>query len=322
LASGIARDWQAQAAPTRPRRTGLNPFDAFARLSEGRYWVYVLLLPSLVLMLAVVLYPTVSGMVLSLREMRLTRPDLGTGFVGLAHYAAMLQDGVFWTSLVNTALWVTSTVVIELSLGMAAALALNRGRPGSRVMGVLILLPWFLPSVVAANMWALLLDPRLGVINDLLVRLGLLAHAKAWFADPATALWAAVLVEAWHGFPFFALLLLAGLQTIPDELYAAASVDGAGPLQQFRSVTLPMLRMVIAAAVILRVIGLVNSPDLILILTNGGPGHATEVLSLYAFTKAYQEFDFGYAAALSVVMFAILMLFSWAYVRLARVMSE
>ena len=307
-----------RSVPTRPWR---SPLDAFARLSDGRFWAYLLLLPSVALMAAVVLYPTVSGMLLSVREMRLTRPDLGTGFVGFAHYAALLHDDVFWVALLNTALWVTATVVIELSLGMMAALALNRELPGSRAMGVLILLPWFLPSVVAANMWALLLDPRLGVINDLLVRLGVLAPAKAWFADPATALWAAVLVEAWHGFPFFALLLYAGLQTIPDELYAAASVDGANPLQQFRNVTLPLLRLVIAAAVILRVIGLVNSPDLILILTNGGPGHATEVLSLYAFTKAYQEFDFGYAAALSVVMLAVLMLFSWAYVRLARVME-
>jgi multiple sugar transport system permease protein len=189
-------------------------------------------------------------------------------------------------------------------------------------MSVLILLPWFLPSVVVANMWALLLDPRLGVINDVLVRLGIFAHGKAWFADPNTALGAAVLVEAWHGFPFFALLLLAGLQSVPRELYEAATVDGAGPLAEFRNVTLPMLRAVMAAAVVLRVIGLVNSPDLLLILTNGGPGHATEVLSLYAFTNAYQKFDFGYAAALSVIMFLILMVFSWVYVRLTRATED
>jgi multiple sugar transport system permease protein len=311
----------AALRPSLPRRRVVF-FDIFGQMSEGRFLAYVLLLPSLFLMLAVILYPTVSALLLSLRQMQLTRPALGTGFVGFAHYIAMFQDGVFWTSLVNTALWVTSTVVLELTLGMIAALALNRGVPGSRAMSVLILLPWFLPSVVAANMWALLLDPRLGVLNNLLVHFGILTHSKAWFADPNTALWAAVLVEAWHGFPFFALLLLAGLQTIPDELYQAASVDGAKAVQQFRKVTLPLLRMVIAAAVILRVIGLVNSPDLILILTNGGPGHATEVLSLYAFSKAYQEFDFGYASTLSVMMFLILMIFSCIYVRISKVMQE
>jgi multiple sugar transport system permease protein len=307
--------------PSSPWR-GHALFNLFGRMSEGRFWAYILLLPSLILMLAVILYPTVSALLLSLRQMQLTRPALGTGFVGFAHYSAMLHDDVFWIALLNTAMWVTATVVLELMLGMIAALALNRGLPGSRAMSVLILLPWFLPSVVAANMWALLLDPRLGVLNDLLVHAGVLAQPKAWFADPNTALWAAVLVEAWHGFPFFALLLLAGLQTIPDELYQAASVDGAQGMQQFRNITLPLLRMVIAAAVILRVIGLVNSPDLILILTNGGPGHATEVLSLYAFSKAYQEFDFGYASALSVMMFLMLMIFSWVYVRISRVMQE
>jgi multiple sugar transport system permease protein len=184
---------------------------------------------------------------------------------------------------------------------------------------VLILLPYFLPNVVAGHMWSLLLDPRLGVINDLLVKVGILDSYKAWFADPAWAMAAAILVEAWHGFPFFALLILAGLKGIPEDLYKAANIDGAGPLAQLRLITLPMLRTVIAAAVILRVIGLVNSPDLLLILTNGGPGRSTQVLSLYAFQAAYKDFNFGYAAALAVVMFALLMIFAWAYVRVSKV---
>ena len=319
-----ARSWVVGGAAIRLAAIwrAITPFAPIARMSEGRYWMYVLLLPSLALMLAVVLYPTIAAFSLSMRQMQLTRPALGTGFVGFAHYAALCDDDLYWTALSNTALWVTSTCVLELAVGMVTALALHRGVPGSRVMSVLILLPWFLPSVVAANIWALLLDSRLGVVNDILVHLGVLAQPRAWFADPATALWAAVFVEVWHGFPFFALLLLAGLQTVPDELHAAAAVDGASALQQFRSVTLPMLRTVIAASVILRVIGLVNSPDLILILTRGGPGHATEVLSLYAFTTAYQKFDFGYASALSVVMFLILMIFSAVYVRIAGVMRE
>ncbi len=113
------------------------------------------------------------------------------------------------------------------------------------------------------------------------------------------------MVEAWHSFPFFTLLLLAGLKGIPTDLYKAADVDGAGPFAQLRLITLPMLRTIIAAAVILRVIGLVNSPDLLLILTSGGPGRSTQVLSLYAFQTAYKDFNFGYAGALSVVMFVL-----------------
>ncbi|WP_425052799.1 carbohydrate ABC transporter permease [Psychromarinibacter sp. S121] len=300
------------------RKRSINPLAILGELSETRYWMYLLLLPSLLLILAIVLYPTIYGMGLSVREMRLNRPALGTGFVGFKHYVRLWGDPVFWLALWNTAIWATSALVLEFLLGLVAALALNRELPGTKVLGVLILLPFFLPNVVAGHMWSLLLDPRLGVINDLLVRVGLLDSYKAWFADPTTAMAAAILVEAWHGFPFFALLILAGLKGIPSDLYKAADIDGAGPLAQLRLITLPMLRTVIAAAVILRVIGLVNSPDLLLILTNGGPGRSTQVLSLYAFQTAYRDFNFGYAAALSVVMFALLMLFAWAYIRITR----
>ncbi|GAK72523.1 putative ABC transporter permease protein [Agrobacterium rubi TR3 = NBRC 13261] len=283
--------------------------------------MYLLLLPSLLLLFLVVAYPTIYGFFISVREMRLTRPGLN-GFVGMKHYVAMMSDRVFWISLKNTAIWVVAAVTIEMTLGFIAAVALNRNLPGTKIFGVLILLPYFLPNVVAGHMWALLLDPRLGVINDILVRLGILSSYKAWFADPNTALAATILVEAWHGFPFFALLFLAGLKGIPEDLYKAAAVDGAGSFTKFRLITVPMLKTVITAAVILRVISLVNSPDLLLVLTGGGPGNATQVLSLYAFQTAYRDFNFGYAGALSVVMFFILMVFATIYIRLSRITKE
>jgi multiple sugar transport system permease protein len=298
-----------------------KPFSRLGEFSETRFWVYFLLLPSLLLLLLVVAYPTIYGFVISAREMRLTRPGLN-GWVGMKHYAAMMTDRVFWISLKNTAIWVAAAVAIEITLGFVAAIALNRNLPGTKIFGVLILLPYFLPNVVAGHMWALLLDPRLGVINDILVQIGILSSYKAWFADPATALAATILVEAWHGFPFFALLFLAGLKGIPEDLYKAAAVDGAGSLTKFRLITVPMLKTVITAAVVLRVISLVNSPDLLLVLTGGGPGNATQVLSLYAFQTAYRDFNFGYAGALSVVMFLILMVFATIYIRLSRITKE
>ncbi len=299
-----------------------RPFlSSLGEISETRYWVYLLLLPSLLLLFLVVAYPTIYGFFISVREMRLTRPGLN-GWVGMKHYAAMMSDRVFWISLKNTAIWVVAAVTIEMALGFVAALALNRNLPGTKIFGILILLPYFLPNVVAGHMWALLLDPRLGVINDILVRLGILSTYKAWFADPNTALAATILVEAWHGFPFFALLFLAGLKGIPEDLYKAAAVDGAGAFTKFRLITVPMLKTVITAAVILRVISLVNSPDLLLVLTGGGPGNSTQVLSLYAFQTAYRDFNFGYAGALSVVMFFILMVFATIYIRLARITKE
>jgi len=299
----------------------LNPAWFLGELSETRFWMYLLLVPSLVLIVGVVLYPTLYGVELSFQTMRLNRPA-NNGFAGWTQYARMWGDPVFWLSLRNTALWVTATTIIEFCLGLVAALALNRDLPGTKILSVLILVPYFLPNVVAGNIWALLLDSRLGVINDILVHLHILDGYKAWFADPNTAMGAAILVEAWHGFPFFALLLLAGVKGIPADLYKAATIDGAGRISQLRLITLPMLRTIIAAAVILRVIGLVNSPDLLLILTQGGPGRATEVLSLYAFQTAYKDFNFGYAGALSVVMFILLMIFAWGYVRLSKVNED
>ena len=300
----------------------LNPITQLALLSENRLWAYLLILPSLLLILAVVIYPVASGIILSFREMRLTRPDLGTGFVGLKHYVALASDPVFRLSLKNTAIWVVVGTTTQFILGLLTALALNRPLPGIKLARVLVLLPWVMPSVVAGHMWALMLDSRLGVINDILLRLGVIDAYKAWFADPATALPTVLVVSLWRSFPFFTLLLLAGLQGIPDELYEAAEVDGASHWYQFQHITLPLLMPLIVATVVLRVIGLVNAPDLLLVLTGGGPGHATQVLSLYTFQKAYSEFNFGYAAALSVVMLVLLMIFTVIYVRVSGVTEE
>jgi multiple sugar transport system permease protein len=171
-------------------------------------------------------------------------------------------------------------------------------------------------------MWSLLLDSRLGVVNDLLVHLGLTRTYVAWFAQAETAMGAVLVVDLWKNFPFFTLLLLAGLQGVPDELYEAAEVDGAGAWYRFVRITLPLLTPVIVTAVILRVIGLVNSPDLMIILTHGGPGLATNVLSLLAFNDAYTGFDFGAAAAVATVMLVLLMLFTSVYVRVSGVARD
>lgn len=318
----MSRVSASASPPPRSVWDSLNPVRLIGELSETRYWMYLLLLPSALLITAVVLYPTVYGMQMSFREMRLNRPDLGTDWVLLKHYNRMINDPIFWLSLRNTAVWATSSIVLEFLIGLIAALALNRNLPGTKVLAVIILIPYFLPNVVAGHMWALMLDPRLGVINDVLVRIGWLDSYKAWFADPATAMAAAIVVETWHSFPFFTLLIMAGLKGIPTDLYKAADIDGAGPFAQLRLITLPMLKTIIAAAVILRVIGLVNSPDLLLILTSGGPGRSTQVLSLYAFQMAYKDFNFGYAGALSVVMFILLMGFAYIYIRLSKVNQD
>jgi multiple sugar transport system permease protein len=291
-------------------------------LSESSRWAYYLLLPSLLLVAAVAVYPVASGVWLSFQRYNLLRAPIPS-FVGLAQYADLWTDSVFWTAARNTVVWVTVGAGSQFLLGLIIALALNR--PRLRGIGLLrlgLLLPWLMPTVVAGHMWSLLLDSRLGVVNDVLVRVGLLQNYVAWFAQAETAMGAVLVVDLWKNFPFFTLLLLAGLQGVPDELYEAAEVDGANAWYCFWRITLPLLTPVIVASVILRVIGLVNAPDLMIILTHGGPGLATHVLSLLAFNDAYTGFNFGAAAAVATVMLVVLMLFTSAYVRVSGVTRE
>jgi multiple sugar transport system permease protein len=300
-----------------------QPLALFGALSETRYWAYLLLLPSLLLVSAVIIYPVLSGINLSFNQFNLLRIAQGMKFIGLQHYIELFEDPDFQIILRNTATWVIFGAFSQFTLGLIAALALHRKNlKGGAIARVLMLLPWVIPSVVAGHMWALLLDSRLGVVNDILVRLGVLSAYKAWFADPATAMPAVLLVDLWRGFPFFTLLLYAGLSSVPEELYEAAEVDGANPLQKFRAITIPMITPVIVAAIILRVISLMNSPDLMIVLTNGGPGLATYTLSLYAFQIAYENFNFGAAAAVSVIMLVILMAFTVIYLRVSGVTRD
>jgi len=308
----------APGVPSVTRRSGWR----LADLSESRHWAYYLLLPSLLLVAAVAVYPVGSGVWLSFQRYNLLRAPVPT-FIGFDQYIDLASDPVFWTSVRNTFVFVTVGVASQFLLGLIVALALNR--PGLRALGFLrvgLLLPWLMPTVVAGHMWSLLLDSRIGVVNDVLVAAGILPGYVAWFAQAETAMWAVLLVDLWKNFPFFTLLLLAGLQGLPDELFEAAEVDGAGAWYRFLRITLPLLTPVIVAAVILRVIGLVNAPDLMIILTHGGPGLATHVLSLLAFNNAYTGFNFGAAAAVATVMLVLLMIFTSLYVRVSGVTRE
>ena len=296
-----------------------NPLYVIGQISESRYWAYLMLVPGFALISVIIFYPVLSGIWLSFHELKLLRPQLGQPFVGLKQYRDLFVDDIFWVSLKNTAIFGVFNVTLPFTLGLTTALALKRATYGSSFLRTMILMPWFMPSVVAGHMWALLLDSRLGVINDVLVRIGMLESYRAWFAQPETAMGALLVVGLWRGYPFFALLLFAGLQGIPDDLYEAASVDGANAWNKFRSITIPMLMPIIIVAVTLRTIGVVNSPDLMIILTGGGPGLATHVLSFFAFETAYASFDFGYAAAISVVMLLILMVLTSIYLRFSGI---
>ena len=278
-------------------------------------WAWALLIPSLLLVTAIIAYPLITGISLSLHDVVLTRPDLGRPFVGLQNFLRMIQDPVIKTAAVNTTIYVLVGVTSQLILGLIAALLLNRDSKRIWIARVLIMLPWFLPPITAAYMFAFMIDPRYGVVTHLLAFVGIDIGGQGVLANPDLALWGVLFVELWRSYPFFALFLLAGLQGIPRELSEASFIDGASKLQYFQYIVWPLLRPLVLVSTLLEAIRLANSPVLILLMTNGGPGGSTQVLSLYAFQQAYSRFDFGYAASISVAMLIVVIGLAAVYIR-------
>jgi multiple sugar transport system permease protein len=274
------------------------------------------LAPALAITAAVVLVPVVQTAWLSLQDYLLYDPDAAT-FVGLKNFSTIFRDEVFWISLWHSVIWIVGVVGLQFLLGLATALLLNQSFWWRGVARALVVVPWALPSVIIGLMWTWMYDFNVGVFNDMLVRGGLIDAPIAWLARPDTALYAIMLALIWQGFPFFAVTILAGLQTIPSEFYEAAEIDGATRTQTLFRITLPSIADVIATAVLLRTIWVANSLDVILVMTGGGPGYATHTLPLYAFVRAYNGMEFGYGAALALILTLLLLTVVWLYVRRA-----
>jgi multiple sugar transport system permease protein len=277
---------------------------------------YVLLSPAVLATVIVVFYPMVQAVITSLYNNILWKPR-GVKFIGLDNYIAIWHDPVFWASLGRTAIWIGLTVPLQLLLGLVTALLLNQTFRWRGLARSLILIPWALPSVVIGLMWSWIYNPQVGLLNDLMLRLGLLQTAMPWLANPSTSLYAIIAALVWQGFPFFAIMILAGLQTIPHSLYEAADIDGATDWQQFWHITMPALKAVLVTAVMLRIIWVANSIDVIYVMTGGGPGYATHTLPLYALKRTYASMDFGYGSALAVSFSLLLLGAIYVYLRRA-----
>ncbi|WP_105428253.1 carbohydrate ABC transporter permease [Neorhizobium sp. T6_25] len=289
------------------------------RWHSERLLPYWLLAPAVVVTVVIVFMPMVQAVFTSFYDLILFRPN-ASKFVGFGNYVKLFNDPVFWTALWNTIIWIGLTVPLQMGLGLVAALLLNREFPWRGLARALIIIPWALPSVVIALMWRWIYDPNTGVLNDILIYLSIVQSAVPWLADPNVAIYAIIATLTWQGFPFFAVMILAGLQGIPRSQYEAASIDGASTWRQFVHITLPGIAPVLATAGLLRVIWVANSMDVIFVMTGGGPGYATHTLPLYAFIKARQNLDFGYGTAIAVTFTILLGAFVVLY--LSRTMRE
>ncbi len=268
------------------------------------------LAPALLTLAGVTLYPILYVLWLSLHR-RLLIFDVSE-FVGLENFGFLWRDERFWNAFSNTAYFTAVSVSLELLLGLSVAVLLHRAFKGKGVMRTIILIPWAIPTVVSAKMWEWLYNADFGLFNFLL------GEKVNWLGSPFLALNAAIFMDVWKTTPFVALLLMAGLQTIPQDLYHAARVDGASGWAIFKKITLPLLKPVILVVLIFRTLDAFRVFDAIYVLTGGGPANTTETLSIYAYKVLFQTLQFGYGSTISIAIFFCVGLITIFYVRLLR----
>jgi multiple sugar transport system permease protein len=271
--------------------------------------------PAIITILLVAVIPLLQTIQDSLFQISLKFENAPRPFVGLNNYLSVLSDESWINALAVTGIVAGASVAAELVLGMLIALLINRSFRGRGIVRASVLVPWALTTVVSAKMWAWIYDGRYGVINDLLARVGLIDQPIIFLVRPELTIWAMIAAEIWKTTPFMALLLLAGLQLIPHELYEASALDGASRWQAFWRVTLPMLKPTILVALLFRTIDAVRMFDLPRVLTNGGPGTSTQTVVLYTYNVFFTSLNFGYGSTLAVMIFLIVVVISFVYIK-------
>jgi trehalose/maltose transport system permease protein len=280
-----------------------------------RQWAIVFLLPSLAILLLVAVIPLARTFWFSFTDASLA--DL-TSYknVGLENYFEILKDPEWWQSLKNTVAFAIISVTLETILGLGIALVLDQAFAGRSLLRAAVMVPWAIPTVVSAKMWSWMFHDLYGVINDILSRLHLISAPVAWLASPMLSMSEVILVDVWKTTPFMTLLILAGLQSIPADIYQSAAIDGAGRVKTFFKITLPLIKPALAVAIIFRTLDALRVFDLIYIMTTNSADTAS--ISIYARKNMIDFQDLGYGSAISVLIFAIIALFTVIYVSTSK----
>ena len=292
----------SQAAPGRRiRKLGPGPFP------------YLMVGPAVVIMAGVLGLPAIVGVVMSLQHIKLTRPGDFEAFVGLENYVEMLSRADFYAGVGRALLYTVGVVILSYVGGLIFALLLNQEFRGRGAFRALLMLPWAVPLVAGVLVWGVMFDANFGLINKIMALIPGAPNTHAWLLDQATALPSLIVIDAWHQFPLAMLFLLAGLQSVPTELYEAAEVDGANSVQRLWHVTLPGIRSVSLITILMMTIWSFRRFEVIFLLTGGGPGDATETLIIQTYNEAFSSFEFSYAATLGVASLIISLGFAALY---------
>ena len=267
-----------------------------------RRQAWVLLAPMLLMMLLLTAWPLARTLWLSFTDAALVGDGVTPAWVGADNFFYALSDPDFQAALGRTLYFTVVSVAFEGVIGVLVALLLNQKFHGRNVLRVLVILPWALPTIVNATMWRLNFNPDYGSINALLTQLGVIDHYRSWLGDPASALNAVMLADIWKNYPLITLLTLAALQSIPDDLYEAARLDGASAWRRFRAITLPAILAPLAVALVLRTIDAFKVFDIIYVMTRGGPMDSTKTLSFFVYQESFSYLRAGSGAAYAVLM--------------------
>jgi len=290
-------------------------FGSLRRSRLGDRWLSILLLvPALAIIGGVLLFPLIEAFRISFTSLNLI--GFKGKFVGLKNYLVIFRSTAYQQVLINTLLISVTTVALRFAAGMGLALIINRTFRGRTIVRGLLVLPWLIPSVVVGLLWAWLFDSDIGIINYVLVALGVIPANLSWLAENVLAKVAVIIAFTWAGTPFIMMVMLAGLQTIPSEINESAAIDGAGKFSVFRFITLPFLRPLIAINTLLSIVYIFQNFAIIYMLTKGGPGYATEIFSLFVYETAFNSGRLGRASAIGVTWMLLLLGFSIVYVRL------
>ncbi|CDM93038.1 MAG: sugar ABC transporter permease [Limnospira sp. PMC 1291.21] len=268
---------------------------------------WILIAPALIILGFVFIYPIGRAFWLSLFTNNLGT-QLQPIFAGLSNYQRLIGDGRFWQTMWNTSVFTIISIFLELVIGMGIALVLNQAFFGRGFVRTSSLIPWALPTAVMGLAWAWIFNDQYGVVNDILTRLGFIDSPITWLGDPTRAMLAMIIADVWKTTPFIAIILLAGLQSISSDLYEAHAIDGANQWQSFWQITIPLVMPQIIIALLFRFAQAFGIFDLVQVMTGGGPGGATETVSIYIYATVRRYLDFGYGAALVVVTFLLLIL--------------
>ena len=290
---------------------------------KDRNFIIIMLLPAIIVTLVMIYYPIAKGVVMAFQNYNVYNLT-NVEFIGFDNFIELFTPGPFnsfYGTMWNTVVWVFGSLIPQVLIGFFIAMLLKRRFRGRGIYQGIISFPWAVSAFIIGIMWRWMYNGSSGLINDLLMKVGLISEPAGWIANPSTALWAVIVANIWYGIPFFVIMITAALQSVPQELYEAAEVDGANSFRKFWVITFPHIKPVVILTTLLRAIWIFNGPETIFSMTNGGPAGSTQIMTSYMYSLI-TGLDYGMASAVGVICTIILVIYTAFYLKVSRINAE